>query len=87
MNREDFDKLWERAEAESHATRLAQEYPAWRTRQRRTSGMAIAAAVLLAVAVPALAPHHSGYGKVYCNRTGVADQQWADLASEMLLNA
>lgn len=87
MNEQKFEQLWQRAEAESHASRLAGEYPAWRTRRRRTAGMAAVAAVMLAVAVPALAPHHSSYGNVYCNRTGMAEKQWVDLASDMLLDA
>ena len=84
MTEEQFENLWQRAEVEGYATKLSQEYPAWRTRQRRTAGMTAVAAVMLAVAVPVFVPHHDGYGKVYCNRSGIADAHWADVASNIL---
>lgn len=85
MTDEDFDKLWQRAETEGYAAKLSQEYPMWRARQRRNTGMAAAIAVMLAVAIPALMPHHSGYGKVYCNRGDIAEAQWVSLTSEILM--
>lgn len=86
MTEEQFDTLWQRAEAEGHASRLAAEYPAWRQRQRRTVGMVAVLAIMVAVAVPLLTVQHTPkeFNRVYCNRTGTADAQWAELAAEML---
>lgn len=85
MTNEEFDQLWQRAEAESYAERLSQEYPEWRAKQRRNSGLAVVVAVMMAVAIPVLMPHHSGYGKVYCNRGDIAESQWVSLTSEILM--
>lgn len=89
MNEKRFEELWERAEAEGYASRLASEYPAWRTKTRRTVGMVAGLALVVAVAVPALMPHKTldstYYAKVYCNRTGTDYQHWVDLADELLL--
>lgn len=89
LTNEEFDSLWQRAEVEGYASQLSKEYPAWRTRQRRITGMASVTlvAAMIAVAVPMLPASHSGYGKVYSNREGIAETQWVNLASEMLLDA
>ncbi|MCR5064270.1 MAG: sigma-70 region 4 domain-containing protein [Bacteroidales bacterium] len=89
LTNEEFDSLWQRAEVEGYASQLSKEYPAWRTRQRRITGMASVTlvAAMIAVAVPMLPAGHSGYGKVYSNREGIAETQWVNLASEMLLDA
>ncbi len=88
MNDRDFETLWEKAEAGSHAARLAAEYPAWRRKTRRTLSMVAGVAVVLAVAAPiALAPSTTGnFNKVYSNRADIQDQQWVDLADELLMN-
>lgn len=89
MNEQSFEELWGRAEAEGYASRLASEYPQWRTKRRRTMGTVAGLALAIAVAIPTLMPYTSSdnpsYGKVYCNRTGTPDQQWVDLADELLL--
>ena len=87
MTDEEFNQLWQRAEAESYAARLAQEYPAWRTRQRHRAAIVAAAAVMLAVAVPVFTPSRSSHLQVVCNRSGMPDAGWVDLASAMLLDA
>lgn len=88
MNEQRFDELWGRAEAEGYASRLASEYPQWRAKRRRTMGTMAALALAVAVATPVLMPRDAADDtiyKVYCNRTGTADQQWVDLADELLL--
>lgn len=85
MTEEKFDALWQRAEAESHAERLAAGYPAWRQRQRRMTGIAAAVLVAAAVATPLLSPSaENEFEHVYCNRTGTADAQWAAVAADLL---
>ncbi len=90
MNEQRFEELWDRAEAEGYASRLASEYPAWRTKTRRTAGIVAGLALVIAIAVPALMPHKimdsTYYSKVYCNRTGTDNQHWVDLADELLLS-
>jgi ferric-dicitrate binding protein FerR (iron transport regulator) len=88
MNEQRFDELWGRAEAEGYASRLASEYPQWRVKRRRTIGTLTGLVLAVAVATPVLMPHNAAEDtsvKVYCNRTGTADQQWVDLADELLL--
>lgn len=84
MTDEEFDKLWQRAQTEGYASKLSQEYPVWRARQRRNTGLAAVFAIMLAVAIPTLMPHHNGYGKVYSNRGDIAEEQWVSLTSEIL---
>jgi hypothetical protein len=88
MNEQRFEELWDRAEAENYAKKLASEYPTWRTSRRRTMGMVAGVALLIVVAIPTLMPQKAVdtvYAKVYCNRTGMDDQHWIDLADELLL--
>ena len=87
MNEKQFEELWVKAEAESHAEKLAAEYPVWRQKTRRTLSMAAGVALVLAVATPiAMSPSATcNYNKVYCNRAGIQDQQWVNLADELLM--
>lgn len=87
MNEKQFEELWVKAEAERHAEKLAAEYPVWRQKTRRTLSMAAGVALVLAVATPiAMLPSATGnYNKVYCNRAGIQDQQWVNLADELLM--
>ena len=88
MTENEFESIWQRAEAESYSKRLAAEYSDWRVRQRRR--VSIVAALVIVVTV-ALSLHTSrlhqsqDYKKVYCNRAGTSDAQWASLAAEMLM--
>jgi len=88
MTENEFDVLWQRAEAEGYSQRLASEYPVWRQKQRRTFSIVAAILIVVSVAVTAftLQQHQPrNYEKVYCNRVGTTDAQWADLAAEMLM--
>lgn len=88
MTENQFDELWQRAEAESYSQRLAAEYPAWRRKQNRIITVVTSLVVVVAVAVSvfAIQQHQpQNYEKVYCNRVGTADAQWASLAAEMLM--
>ena len=88
MTENEFDVLWQRAEAEGYSQRLAAEYPVWRQKQRRTLSMvaALLIVVIAAVTVFSLQPRQPrNYEKVYCNHVGTTDAQWAALAAEMLM--
>lgn len=88
MTENEFDVLWQRAEAEGYSQRLAAEYPAWRQKQRRTLGIVAALLIVVTVAFSVFTTQQRqlrNYEKVYCNRVGTSDAQWADLAAEMLM--
>ena len=88
MTENEFDELWQRAEAESYSQRLAKEYPAWRRKQNRIITVVTSLLLVVAVAVSVFTMQQRqprNYEKVYCNRVGTADAQWATLAAEMLM--
>ena len=85
MTDKEFEQLWQRAGAAPYAEKLADGYDGWRARNRRALAMTVAMAVMVAVAVPLFAPHHSG--QVFCNRDGIAEAHWTTLASDMLMEA
>ena len=67
---------------------MTEEYPAWRQRQRRTLGVVAALLIVVTVAFTVFTTQQRqlrNYEKVYCNRVGTPDAQWAALAAEMLL--
>lgn len=86
MNDEQFSRLWAEAEAAGLGRRLAKDYPAWVRRRRRNGGLAVMTVAVLALAVPLLMPASSArsYDSVVCNRSGIDESQWVDLAAEML---
>ena len=53
MTENEFDELWQRAEAESYGQRLAAEYPAWRRKQTRI--ITVVTSLVLVVAVDRMA--------------------------------
>ena len=82
-----FDSIWEQEEQQGLQQRLRQDYPAWlrRRHQRRT---ALATIAVLAVAGFSFFNFQSSTSKDYdyvaCNRSGIADAHWADVASHIL---
>ncbi|MBQ8703792.1 MAG: hypothetical protein IJ524_05410 [Bacteroidales bacterium] len=85
----EFDQLWQEASARSQGHRLSEGYGQWQRNRRRTLGTLAMLTVLAAVALPLLtgSPRNDVYEHVYCNRTGVADGQWAELADALLMEA
>lgn len=86
MDDKRFDALWQRAEAESYASRLAAEYPAWRTRRRRTAGIMSAMVLAIAVAAP-LVYHPRPSVHIYCNNPAINDNHWTEMADALLMEA
>ena len=84
MDEKRFEALWERAEAEGYATRLAEEYPGWRARRRRAGGIVAGVALVLAVATP-LVYTPMPEMKVYCNNAAYDKSHWTDMASNLLM--
>lgn len=83
-----FDSIWEQEEQQGLQQRLRQDYPTWlrRRRQRRT---ALASIAVLAVAGFSFFNFQSSTSKDYdyvaCNRSGIADAHWADVAANILI--
>ncbi len=88
MTENAFDKLWQQAEAEGYGQRLAAEYPVWRQKQQRVIGITTASLAVVALVVMVFVAQlrqSRDFEKVYCNRVGTTDVQWASLASEILM--
>ncbi len=88
MTENEFDKLWQQAEVEGYSQRLAAEYPGWRRKQQRTIGIvtdSLAVVVLVVFVLVAQLQQPQDFEKVYCNRVGTTDAQWASLAAEILM--
>ena len=81
-----FDELWEQEEREGLTSRLKGDYPVWLRRHKRRRTVA-AAVVVAALALSPFAFHLTpleGYDFVCCNRSGIAEGYWADVASNIL---
>ena len=82
-----FDSIWEQEEQQGLLRRLRHDYPAWlrRRRQRRTALASIAVLVVAGISIFNFQFSTSkDYDYVCCNRGGVADAHWADVASHIL---
>ena len=81
-----FDELWEQEERFGLQQRLQSEYPAWKRRRRTVLTTMASIAVVAAVAIPAIhqALPDKHYDSVACNRSGIAEDYWATMASTIL---
>ncbi len=90
MKEEQFDDLWMRAEAGRYARSLMAEYPGWRRRQRRRVAAAAALVVLAGAALPLLngvlplGGADGEYLAAHCNKAGIGEDYWVDLAGDLL---
>ena len=93
IDEDKFNEVWERAEAETYASRMKTEYPHWRTRRRRTVGVAALAIATTGIALQILPtktqPMTAGgkHSVTICNRTDMASQYWVDMADALLMEA
>ncbi len=82
-----FENIWEQEERQGLQRRLQQDYPAW-LRRRRTALATIASVAVVSVAAGiTLSTLHtplSTYDAVACNRSGIAEDHWAKVASNIL---
>ncbi len=85
MSQEEFEGLWQEAEAETHARKLVSGYAAWKRRQRWIAvGVMTCLVGAIALFPLQMQQQQKMYDKVYCNRTSIDDSHWVDVASEML---
>ena len=88
MNNMTFDSIWEQEEQQGLQQRLRQDYPAWlrRRRQRRTALATIAVLAVAGFSIFNFQPSTSkDYDYVACNRSGIAEGHWADVAANILI--
>jgi len=84
LTNEEFESLWQQAEAREHGRRLAEGYPSWQRRRRlAATGVAMCMVGIIAY-LPLQLQQNRQFDKVYCNRASIPDSHWADVASEML---
>ncbi len=86
MDEKRFEELWQRAEAEGYASKMAAEFPAWRSARRRTAGIATGLAMAVIVAVPAL-NHIQPSEQIYCNNPAFSNSHWTEMASTLLMES
>ena len=82
-----FDKNWEHEEQQGLLQRLRGERGTW-AKRRRTQRTVLASVAVLAVAAVPLIDYSMAadkrYDGVVCNRSGIADSHWADVAGHIL---
>ncbi len=82
-----FDGLWEQEELQGLHRRLKREFPTWRRRRNRRRSVVATLAVLVATGAILFSLRPSmpkGYDAVCCNRSGIADSHWAEVAANIL---
>ena len=84
-----FETIWEQEEQRGLQQRLRQDYPVWQRRRRQRITLACTFAVVAVVGISILNSQFSipkGYDSVACNRSGIADDHWADVAANILIS-
>ena len=87
-NMKTFDELWEQEERQGLQQRLQSDYPAWqrRRRQRITLACTFAVVVVAGITFNLHLSTPKNYDGVACNRSGIADTHWADVAANILIS-
>lgn len=88
IDNKQFEELWGQEERKGVLRRLQREYPAWQQRRRTALTAASSVAVVAVVAgitLSTLRAPRSTYDAVACNRSGIADGHWAEVAGNILI--
>lgn len=87
INEKEFEQLWERAATKQFVTDMNDGFPHWRRqrRQRRNTMMGLAAVCLIGGAVWFNFQPDKRYDTVACNRSGISNEYWLQVADEMLI--
>lgn len=83
-----FDSIWEQEKQQGLQQRLRQDYPAWLRRRRTALATVVSVAVVSVAAGITLSTLHSPlstYDAVACNRSGIAEGHWVDVAANILI--
>ena len=87
MDEKRFEELWAQEERQGLQRRLLQDYPVWQQRRRQRRTIMASVAILAVVGISIFNFQFStpkGYDYVACNRNGIADAHWAEVASNIL---
>ena len=89
MNNMTFDSIWEQEERQGLQQRLQSDYPVWQRRRKQRVTLACTVAVLAVAGItvfnlPFTTP--KGCDDVCCNRSGIPDDHWADVAANILIS-
>lgn len=82
-----FDEIWEKEERQGLQQRLRQDYPTWKRRRRTTLAAAASVAMVFVMGISIFNFQFStskGYDEVCCNRSGIPNGHWADVAGRIL---
>ncbi len=82
-----FEDFWEQEERNGLLHRMRDDYPVWQ-RRRRIRRTALASLVVIVVTGISIFNFQfsipEGYDYVCCNRSGIPEAHWADVASNIL---
>lgn len=80
-----FEDFWEQEERNGLLHRMRDDYPVWQRRRRirRTALASVAVVVVVFAFLFPFSTSHS-YDYVCCNRSGIPEAHWADVASNIL---
>ena len=87
MDEKRFEELWAQKERQGLQRRLLQDYPVWLHRRKQRRTIMATVAILAVVGISIFNFQFStpkGYDYVACNRSGIADTHWAEVASNIL---
>jgi hypothetical protein len=82
-----FEEIWEQEERQGLQQRLMNDYSSWQRRRRIRRTAMVSLAVILIAGITIFNFHFSipeGYDAVCCNRSGIAERHWADVAANIL---
>ncbi len=83
-----FEEFWEQEEQKALFERLQEDYPAWQHRRRLRRAAAVSLAVVAVVIISTftfqLSPSDNN-STVCCNRSGIPDAYWDDMAAKILM--
>ena len=82
-----FDELWEQEERAGLLKRMQDDYPVWQRRRHTRRVLLASVSVLLVAGISIFNFQFSipkDYDYVCCNRSGIAEDHWADVAHNLL---
>ena len=82
-----FEELWEQEELQGLQQRMQREYPVWQHRRRQRQVLVCSVAVLAVMGVSIFnfqLTTPKSYDYVACNRGGIPNSHWADVAANIL---
>lgn len=88
INEQQFEQLWEQAALRPVIDEMNEGLPAWYRRRRQNRNRAfgfVALCLLGGTVLMTVLPQDKRYDSVACNRPGMTDEQWLQIADDMLI--